>query len=410
MPGNVIKGVAVADLHIGVDNVGGLNKDGAPARVDDFFAALDKAIDYATEDKVDLFVIAGDLTKGRNPPMRIVARIVEAINYLMEEGISVLAVRGNHDGDGRKGWPSLPEVLRTMGVASFEDPHRHDIWLPKKQRTLRTIGVPWPSFRHLVGDHPELNYEELTRAADAALRAKIIELAAEGRREGPTLFVGHLSVAGADRASDQWMTLGWEPALTVEDFPEVFDLVILGHYHRGCRFPGKRPIIYCGSLNTIDFGEEGQDKMFWAFELGPDGHAELEPVKVNDRGFHTYSITVGSSDLLDGAVTPGLRDLLRNSGPFDGQVVRMRVDALDSEAGARIDRMAIERWFREHGAWWIHSIEVTTPEQSQRRTDGDGLAMMAPEELLDRYLRDSGMSESVRQVMVDEGRKIMEVA
>jgi len=402
MPGNIIKGVAVADLHIGIDNVGGLNDEGTPARVDDFFLSLDKTIEHAIENEVDLFVIAGDLTKGRNPPMRIVAPLVRRLYDLASEDIAVLMVRGNHDGDGRAGWPSLMTVLDVGGgpINAFENPGRLDIWLPKKGRLLRTIGVPWPSFRHLVGDHPVMSLEELTRAADAALREEIQDLAEAGRQEGPTLFVGHLSVAGADRASDQWMTLGWEPALTPEDFPDVFDLVILGHYHRGCRFPGERPMIYCGSLNTIDFGEEGQDKMFWSFELGPDGHAEVEPVKVKDRPFRTLAVDLGPLDLR-------VRDKSLLPDDVQDAVVRVRIKAATPGLAAGVDLLVMERWLREHGAWWVHSIEVKGPEDAAKRAFGERLETMAPEALLDRYLKDAGIADGRRELALTEGRRIM---
>ncbi|MDP6825038.1 MAG: metallophosphoesterase, partial [Dehalococcoidales bacterium] len=60
--------VHLADLHLGVESYGRLDPTtGLSSRLLDCLTALDKVVDYALENKVDLVLFCGDAYKTREP-------------------------------------------------------------------------------------------------------------------------------------------------------------------------------------------------------------------------------------------------------------------------------------------------------------------------------------------------------
>ncbi|OGS01162.1 MAG: hypothetical protein A2V88_08760 [Elusimicrobia bacterium RBG_16_66_12] len=393
-----IRGLATADLHLGIDNVGGVNEYGLPARVDDYLAALDQIVDHAVAEKVDLFILAGDLTKQRNTPQRIVAALFERFQRLIGAGITILLVRGNHDGDSGEGRANL---LDTAGYLSrlmmpINRPEAF-VWENRvNDKACRIAGIPWPR----IGRAEGRPLDELTRAADESLRVTIRDLCQESHM--PQILIGHLAVAGADRASDQWMTLGYEPLIRPADFPESLDLVILGHYHKPGRLdpPLRRaPMFYCGSPVIIDFGEEGQAKRFWYFELDgsrPPGErcTKLEALPLPGRPFVTVDFEIPASAQPSGDIIDG--DGLREGRHIDGCVVRLRIKCATAEQAAALNLNAVAASLREAGAWWVAGITLDSPRPERRWSAAEGITEQSPQELLMRYLSDAEPDETRR--------------
>ena len=63
-----MKIVHTADIHLGTELYGHYDPlTGASSRLQDFAAALDRAVDYAIQQRIDLFLFAGDAYKTRDP-------------------------------------------------------------------------------------------------------------------------------------------------------------------------------------------------------------------------------------------------------------------------------------------------------------------------------------------------------
>jgi exonuclease SbcD len=77
----------------------------------------------------------------------------------------------------------------------------------------------------------------------------------------------------------------------------AWDYVALGHIHKHQELnQGQRPpIVYPGSLERIDFGEEGERKGFVMVQL-ERGRADWEFIPVNARRFLTIRLDVTQSD------------------------------------------------------------------------------------------------------------------
>ncbi|MCJ7527493.1 MAG: metallophosphoesterase [Methyloceanibacter sp.] len=394
----IIRGVAVADLHLGIDNVGGLDEAGAPRRLKDFLDNFERAVDHAIETEAHLFAIAGDIFKHRNPPQRTLYLFLYQLRRLVEAGITVAIARGNHEGDadifranvldtislletGDGSFARLPEGGQ---VVTFNHPRRELVRL-RNGEDVDLIGIPWPRVRNLLPAMGDMPYDEVCAAADAALRSRIADLCKP--TDHRQVLIAHLAVAGADQGSERWMTLGYEPTITPRDIPPEVAVAIFGHYHHGGFLIGHPVAFYCGSIARIDFGEEGQDKMFWTFEIDSDGGlATATPHTIPDRPFVTLSPT------FDPAFSPesvnwAIAETIKTSQPqIADAVVRMRIVFGTAEQAAAFDEGAAAQALREAGAWWIAGLLREAPDAGRRWENIENVEAMEAPDALWRFL------------------------
>ena len=75
---------------------------------------LDQLLTTAREEKADAFVIAGDVYDRAVPPGEAVQLLDGFLTSLLEEGIPVLLISGNHDSPERLGFGE--EILQKQGL------------------------------------------------------------------------------------------------------------------------------------------------------------------------------------------------------------------------------------------------------------------------------------------------------
>jgi DNA repair protein SbcD/Mre11 len=387
-----IRGVAIADLHLGIDNVGGLDESGAPRRLKDFLDNFEQAVHHALLTDAHLFIIAGDIFKHRNPPQRTLYLFLRQIGRLIEAGITVAVVRGNHEGDSDL---YRANVLDTMAlietgelpeggqVVTFNTPRREAVTL-RGGAEVDLIGIPWPRVRNLLPDMGDMPYDEVCAAGDQALRRRIDDLSQYAHDGHPQILIAHLAVAGADTGSEKWMTLGWEPTIQPRDIPPHIAVGVFGHYHHGGLLLGCETAFYCGSIARIDFGEEAQDKLFWTFEIDPAGAATVEPHVLPDRPFTTLGFTDFDADMAD--VTDAVIAGIQARRPLEGAVVRLGVTFTTAEQAAAFDEEKVRAALYGVGVWWIAAIARDAPDASRRWEGIEDIESLEPADALQRYL------------------------
>ena len=81
-----------------MDNYGRVNPaTGMSTRLEDFLNTLDESVDCAIERNADLYVLAGDIYKTRDPSPTHQREFARRIRKLTGAGIQVVMVAGNHD-------------------------------------------------------------------------------------------------------------------------------------------------------------------------------------------------------------------------------------------------------------------------------------------------------------------------
>lgn len=110
--------IHIADVHLGArhDDLG----DQASAQRERQFAAFSAAVDLALNEKVDLFVVAGDLFDSNVQPRRSVERVAAALKRLVEARIRSVIVPGTHDCYDRSSIYRAYD-LKTMAGSTADD-------------------------------------------------------------------------------------------------------------------------------------------------------------------------------------------------------------------------------------------------------------------------------------------------
>jgi exonuclease SbcD len=290
-----------ADLHVGMENYGRLDPaTGVNGRVLDFLHRFDELIDYGLEREVDLVVFAGDAYKRRAPNPTYQRAFARRVKRLADAGVPVVLLVGNHDLPAMVQQASSVDIFSTLDVSNVvvgRDERVHRI--ETRHGPVQVATVPYPVRQRLLAheDYRGLSIEQLDEALQGIVTENIQALAKQLAPEVPAVLTAHLSVSGATYGSERSVMIGRDAVVLKSAVTDpAWDYVALGHVHKhqSLNDGGYPPVIYAGSLERIDFGEEGQPKGFCWVELAR-GDTTWEFVEVDARPFVTVRADVRES-------------------------------------------------------------------------------------------------------------------
>jgi exonuclease SbcD len=287
-----------ADLHIGMENYGRLDPaTGVNGRVLDFLHRFDDLIDYGLEHEVDLVIFAGDAFKTRNPNPTYQRAFARRVKRLADAGVPVVLLVGNHDLPTMVQKASSVDIFRVLDVSNVvvgQDERVHRI--ETRRGPVQIATVPYPVRQRLLShdEYRGLSIEQLDQAVQDIATENIQAMAAQLDPDLPAVLTAHLSVSGATFGSERSVMIGRDAVILKSVLADpAWDYAALGHVHLHQRLDdgGYPPVVYSGSLERIDFGEEGQVKGFCWVELAR-GKTTWEFVEVDARPFVTVRADV----------------------------------------------------------------------------------------------------------------------
>lgn len=384
----MIRMLHLADLHIGVENYGKIDPaTGLHTRLLDYMARLDEAIAVGLEAGVDLVLIAGDIYKNRSPNPTHQREFARRLYRLRSAGVPVFILTGNHDISTAAGKAHSVEIFDAVGlegVTVADRPKLHVI--ETRSGPLQIVALPWVTRQALMtrdelrgASIAEIDYELRRR-----LERFVIDTAARLSPDAPAVLAFHGSVDGAQLGSERAITLGQDLVLprSVLAQPGV-DYVALGHIHKHQALGAGPPIVYPGSIERVDFGEQDEPKGCVIVELDP-GAARWQFHQLDARPFVTIEHDVRkSSDPL------GLVRTLIGRQRLDGAVVRVELQA-DREQTAALREDEIRRLLEEAGAHHVAAVNLSVERASRRRFAGAEQALMeglSPRRALEIFLQ-----------------------
>lgn len=323
-----------ADWHIGQFN--GKDIDGVNGRLADILASLDTMIAQAKVIAPDLIVIAGDLYHSERVWAARGLQEVETVKGIIKRLARiapVVVIRGtpSHDGieqiNALRGMANVhvstfPEILKIPTMAGYAN----IATLPGMDKGFYRANNP--------GDTDE------NTAIGEQLKIIIAGLAAQCPK--PSILVGHYMIDGAE-GSNQSIFSKYEPVV-YQDSLKQFDLCLFGHVHK------PQPIgnaFYSGSIQAINFTDEGQSKGFFVHD-GDDHNF----VPLTTRNFLTIKLDDIQVEQYINGVIPELVQDAHNC------VVRVLYSCTD-EHNLQFNRSALEADLYAAGAHWVQEI---TPE------------------------------------------------
>jgi len=397
----------LADTHIGMENYGRLNAEtGLNQRLHDFLNSLDQAIEGAIAAQVDLIVFAGDIYKTRDPTPTHQREFAQRIRRLSAAGVQTVIVAGNHDIPLSLGRATSVDIFRALEVPSVIVARTIGTHVVDTQAgPVQILAFPW-TVRSAVLAQPEFkNYTiaELNQAMIDMNRAKLRKDAEALDPALPTIVVGHAHLFGARIGAERLLTMGNDPMYDMQtfDLPGV-DFVALGHIHKHQVLNRTPSVVYAGSIDRVDFGEQDEDKGWVYLEIPEKGRAEWEFRKVRARPFLTIDATVES----DNATEDVVRAIVRYADRLEHAVVKLRIDVPPERVGElREDDIRAEL----KAAYYVAPFERTTRQRPRSRWGAAAASLQraGPIEALSVYLEHQKVDADRRAVLVRHARTLM---
>ncbi|NOZ51123.1 MAG: exonuclease SbcCD subunit D [Chloroflexi bacterium] len=400
-----------ADLHIGLERYGRVDPTtGLNSRVMDFLRRLSDLAQFAIDRQVDMVLFAGDAYKNRDPNSTYRREFSWRIKEIADRGIPVVMIPGNHDLPAVSARASAIEIFDTLGVPNIHilDFGQLKVLETRRGRQIQVAAAPYPSISDLVHkeEHHSVGLEALDRLVTDKLTEVIRALAAQARQQPdlPTVLVGHFSVTNAKLGSERSVMVGRDVVAPLSVLADpTWDYVALGHIHKqqNLNTDAHPPVVYSGSLERIDFGEEREAKG-WVLAEVSKGETRYEFVpgyQLQARRFVTISCDCRQADDPTEMVLQAIakRDVADT-------VVRIRLqlrqdqDALLRE---RDIRTALTPAFFQEGI--LKEYDLTT----RSRLGLDNVESMTPLQLLERYFEVTGVSEAASaELMADAVRLV----
>ena len=400
-----------SDLHIGVENYGRIDPaTGLSTRLADFLAALDEVVDYAVTQQVDLVLLAGDAYKGRDPSQTHQREFASRLYRVSSAGIPVFLLVGNHDLPNASSRANAVEIFPTLQVPNVhigDNLQTYQVATPAGP--LQIVAVPWPRRGRLISREESrgLTIDQVRAEIESRMTEAIALRVSELDPEIPAILTGHVTVNGSTTGTERSMMLGNDHVLLASALhrPEL-EYVALGHIHKYQVLRREQPIMaYAGSLQRVDFSEEGDEKGFCVVDLDP---AAPQGERLTDFQFHT--VNARQFVTVDVTIAPGEPDptaaTLRAVGRRDvtDAVVRVRI-RLDAEADSLLREAEIREALRS-----AHYIAAISREvEGARRTrlsDGESEGLQ-PLQALRLYLEGRDTSEQRRDRVLSYAEELI---
>jgi exonuclease SbcD len=162
---------------------------------------------------------------------------------------------------------------------------------------------------------------------------------------------------------------------------------------------GLPSVVYSGSMERIDFGEEGDAKGFCWVEL-QRGEATYEFVTLPARPFVTLEMDLRASESPTAEVVEYI-----NAHTLHEAVVRL-ILRLTPEVEAKLNEGIVRDALRRAGVSFVAAIrkEVDEPVRARLGDNPEGLTDL---ELLDRYFAGKGADEARRELLRGHAERVI---
>lgn len=336
-----------ADWHLG-------RPIGGHSRLEEFSALLDEIVGIATDERVDVLLLAGDIFDARAPAAHVEGLFLSTCLRLHDAGVRVIGIAGNHDSPARlAAWRPLLERFGVSIVDAVTPPGQGsflDFTVANGER-VQIACVPFVAERRFgsaaaLFDAPESWYSTYAEGVGRLLGA----MAEPFTPDAVNIVLAHLFTDGALLGEgERTATIGIDYAVSPARLPAQANYIALGHIHRPQSIAAAgAPSRYAGSLLQLDFGEMTQPKSVAIVEVSAGMPARVREIALT-AGRRLMEVQ-GTLDQLRARAdefgdaylrvvlevagpTPGVADQVREVLPNALQI-RLAYERADDEAAA----------------------------------------------------------------------------
>lgn len=399
-----------SDLHLGIDNYGSLDPEtGLSTRVLDFLRAFDAIVDRAIAERMDAVLFTGDAFKNRDPSPTLQREFARRILRLAQADVPIVLLVGNHDLPNvvsRATPVEIYQVLQIPGVhvcRSIES-----LVVATRSGPLQIVALPWIPRSGLLGaqQYREMDDQELDRETRRLVSQAIAEQLGQLDSSQPAVLMAHVSLQGATLGYEQSIMLGKDISVGRDDLhARDFDYVALGHIHKHQVVGSHPPVVYAGSPERVDFGEEREPKGYVIVEIAgglTERETSFEFVELPARRFETVRIDA-PGDSPDERV---MREIERAATTVRGAIVRcfVKVDPGRERSVAAAD---IRRALSSAGAAYVAHIMVESETTSRAREAVSEDVARDAAHMLERWVESRQYDARLKERILAKGRDMI---
>ncbi len=296
-----------ADVHLGARyaDLG----EAATAQRERQFAAFRASIDLAIAEKIDLFLVAGDLFDSNVQPRRSVDRVAAELKRLVDERIRAVLIPGTHDVYDRA------SIYRSYDLSALAGANGTDFvtLLTPEQQSVRLETL-------------DLTVHALVFATKRAPRSPLAGLDVSGDPSTWQIGMVHGSIAIPKQTEHD------EVVITTDEIAaSKLDYLALGHWHSSSRGKaGSTVYAYSGAPEPVALDQDRAGKVLL---VSLDLHDGKRDVQIQERRVGKTTFQKFEVDAATIASQPALIDDLRMlANPdivMDVRLIGVRPDALD---------------------------------------------------------------------------------
>ncbi len=396
----------LADIHFGMENYGRLDPaTGLNRRLLDFSRSVHHAIDYALENDVHLAVFAGDIYKHRDPDPSWQREFARCVRRLVEAQVPVVILIGNHDLPNTLGKAHAVEIFDTLPldrITVMAKPEMH--FIDTRVGQVQVAGFPYLTRSFVLSreQYKDKLLEEINQLMMEQAEMIFRQFAEQVDPNLPAILTVHGSVANAILSSEQSiMMVGHDPIipLSVLTHP-AWDYVALGHIHRHQDLnEGQHPpVVYSGSIERIDFGEEHEDKGFvWAKVR--KGSTTYMFVPVPARPFVILRLDAQEGDPLE------LLDAELERRDITDAIVRVIITVTAEQSDLIQERQIRERL---NAAYLVAGIAKEEIKAAPRSRDSELTESLGPMQALERYIASNPDYADRQQALLERAQLLLQ--
>ena len=375
-----------ADLHLGVENYnsGFDSETGLSLRLHDFLNAFDEVVEYAVDENIDLVLFCGDAYKSREPSQTHQREFARRVWRMASAGIPVFLLTGNHDLPNAIGRATTLEIFRTLEIQNVTVANKPGTYrVHTNAGPLQVVALPWARKNALLNREETKNLapDEINERMESILSGCLDREIANLDADIPAVLAAHACLSSVTYGSERSMIIGHDYVLLQSNVtrPE-FSYVALGHIHKKQVLGDDPPVVYPGSLQRIDFGEEDDEKGFFVVDIsaGRQTTYEFQPVKA--RRFLTIKVNIGPQE------TEPTAAVLREIGRRDvtDSIVRVQISVPE-----HLDHLLSDAEIRKAltDAFNIAAVARDVQRENLPRMPVSSIEELEPIEALKAYLQ-----------------------
>ena len=402
--------IHTADIHIGVENYSRPDpKTRTSSRLQDFLRSLDELVDYSIDNEADLVLICGDVYKSRNPTQTHQREFVKRISRLAREGIKVFLLAGNHDSPNVPGPATTLDIFPTLDIENVQIANELNTQIVQTRNgSIQIISLPWirkGDFMSLE-KYNQLSNEKFNSAIEEKLIEDLDKEIANLDSSMPSILASHVSVDLAKTSSEKSMTLGKDYLLPTNFLANPkLDYVALGHIHRHQILNDDPPVVYSGSLERIDFGEEKDSKGFCVIDISTSTDKKnrfnsYKFVEVNARRFKTIQIKIEEND-----GSPNEKIVAEIEKHDIYETIAQVIIEVSSSRYSEISDRKIRDSLSE--ANFVAAIRKNVITESKNRLGKELHESIPAIEALETYLKERNIGEEKIRLLLEKGQNLI---